>query len=568
MSGRRRRLILCDPCLDRIGAHPWAYARALASAAAAAGMECEVVCHERFVAPAGSAPRLRPLLSRHGHSRLTAFAELERLEISPARRPGAGWGAWLRPRDWLHADARRRRIARFAADIAPVVDAMRSGDLLLVATASELDVAGLAMAIAARRPPAGIGWHLQFHAPLVSAGPAAGDDGRLRRVRRLIGGALRRAAPHRLRFHATTAELAAEWTSAGAEGTGVLPWPVADRWAAAAAPSVASGTGPLRVSLLGDARAEKNSHLVAPLAGAVAADPALAARLRLAFQTNPGFPADSRRPADRAVAAALAAVRARGDGIVEAIDGPLDDDALLDEIGRADALLLPYDPARYRRRLSALLLEARAAGRVGIVSGGGWMARQYLRAHRAHATGLVALRPPLAEERVAAADLGAGTRAARGLHPPADADTAVVEAVWRPLAPGAGERGVPDAPLRVALEPVAGGGAALLAAAPDGGAVPAVFRIAAEGPRPATLVLEAPGPGGVHVAAVTVRWLRAGRAVPLGAEGIVLERPERAAEGLRELADHRDHYAATAAAAAADVARAHAPRAVLGELSA
>ena len=30
--------------------------------------------------------------------------------------------------------------------------------------------------------------------------------------------------------------------------------------------------------------------------------------------------------------------------------------------------------------------------------------------------------------------------------------------------------------------------------------------------------------------------------------------------------EHRDHYAASAAAAAADVARAHAPRRVLGEL--
>jgi len=33
MSGRRPRLVLCDPCLDRVGAHPWAYAVALAAAA-------------------------------------------------------------------------------------------------------------------------------------------------------------------------------------------------------------------------------------------------------------------------------------------------------------------------------------------------------------------------------------------------------------------------------------------------------------------------------------------------------------------------------------------------------
>lgn len=562
MSGRRPRLILCDPCLDRVGAHPWAYAVALAAAAAAEGMECDVVCHERFRAPAGPVPRVRPLLRRHGHSRLTAFAELERLESSPARRPGAGWGDWLRPRDWLRADGRRRRIARFAADIAPVIDGLSPGDVFLVATASELDVAGLAMAIAARRPPAGIGWHLQFHAPLLSAEPGDGDGGRIRRVRRLLGRALARAAPHRLRFHATTAELAAEWTLAGAEAADVLPWPVAERWAAGAAPAGSAAGGGVRVSLLGDARAEKNSQLVAAFADAIAADAALAARLQLAVQTNPGFPPDSRRPADRAVAEALAAVRSRRDGLVEAVEGPLGDDALLDEIGRADALLLPYDPVRYRRRLSALLLEARAAGRVGIVAGGGWMARQYLSAHRAHAARLLALLPPLAEEHAAPADLAVGQRLPRDLHPPTGADTAVVEVAWRPLAPPAGSTGAADAPLGVALGP----GAALLAAAPDGGAVPAVFRIGEGGPRPATVVLEAPGPGAVHVAGLTVRWLRAGRAVPLGAEGIVLARPDRGVDGLREFVEHRDHYAASAAAAAAEVARAHAPRRVLAEL--
>lgn len=561
----RGRIVVCDGCIDRVGAHPWAYASALFAAARRSGWDCDILSHRRFRPPDGfEAPgHVHPLLRRHGATRLTAFAELERL---PADAPGRRrWPCEA----WARAAARRRRVSGFAADIAPVIADLAPGDHFLVATASELDASGLARALAAVRPRAGIGWHLLFHAPLLAAGagPDDGPDARVARVRRLLDRAIAAALPHTLRFHATTEELAAEWLWAGAAGIGVLPYPVSSASIPAGADAL---HGPLRIALLGDARPEKNSHLVAPLARWLGDEASLAARVHLAVQTNPGFPPHSRHPADMAVAAALREIAGRRDAILEDLGGPLDAAAFRAEVDRADGLLLPYDARRYRHRLSALLLEALAAGKVPLVTPGGWMARRLLPALRTHVDALVAAHATLGVQRAAAAAVGAGEARSLPLHPPEGADVAVVEADWsrrersRPdAAPRPGDLPF-DTPLKVTLAPGAEPAGAVLAHPLDDRGTPALFRLRTP---PRRAVVEAPesGGGGVDVT-LSVRWLRCGVEPPLGGAGIVMRGPDAAGESLRELADHRDHYLATARRGAAAVAVAHAPEEVLRTL--
>ena len=220
MSAAPPRLILVDPCLDGPGSHPWQYAVAVLGAARRRGWGCDLVCRSTAELPAEACAgwRVWPVLRFPGASKLTAFAELDRLAPDGRARWQPPWAAWVRRR------RRRERVAAFATDLAPVVADLAPGDQLLVATASELDALGLAQAIDAARPPQGIGWHLQFHSPLLPPPPAEPDltTSRIARVGRCLDEAIRRAVPHRLRFHAPTRELAAEWSQVGAEPISLL----------------------------------------------------------------------------------------------------------------------------------------------------------------------------------------------------------------------------------------------------------------------------------------------------------------------------------------------------------
>ena len=81
------------------------------------------------------------------------------------------------------------------------------------AVASELEAIGLARAIAAARPPHGVGWHVQFHFPIFRG--FAPDYPRQERRFTAACDALRvaaaAAAPHAITYHATTDDLAAEY---------------------------------------------------------------------------------------------------------------------------------------------------------------------------------------------------------------------------------------------------------------------------------------------------------------------------------------------------------------------
>ena len=564
MTAPPARLILVDPCLDGAGSHPWQYAVAVLGAAQRRGWACELVCRSTARLPADAAAdwRVWPVLRFPGNSKLTAFAELDRLKADGRSRWQPPWAGWSRSRQ------RRRRVAAFAADLAPTIASLKPGDRVLVATASELDALGLAQAIHATHPPEGIGWHLQFHGPILAPdlSVSAGPDGRISRVSRLLDEALRLVAPHRLRFHTPTEELAAEWSLVGAEPVSVLPYPVDLPADPDAAPLLRPAAGRrLRIAMLGDARSEKNSQIAPALVDEIAAHPALYNRLHFAIQTNPGFHPRSRREADIAVRQALEAIESiahRAPEHVEPLAGPLTSSAYHRQLTAADALLLPYDQRRYRHRCSAVLLEALAAGKVGIVTGGGWMARRLQPALRAHVAWLDGLHPQAAVETFAIDAVPAGSVLTLPVTPPPGAGLAIVEVTWRALGPTA----LLDPPLTLTLGRAATPSSAILQADSSGAAVPVVFRLGRVSPTagPTTLTLATPARyQAVALSRLRIRWLQGGHAAPLGNVGIVITGADSAAEAIEELVSHADHYLAGAARAAAALRQAHAPETVL-----
>ena len=567
MTTSAPRLILVDPCLDGAGSHPWQYAVAVLGAARRRGWVCELVCRSTARLPADATAdwRVWPVLRFPGHSKLTAFAELDRLKVDGRPR-------WQPPWETLARSVRRRsRVAAFAADLAPTIASLAPGDRVVIATASELDAVGLAQAIHATRPPAGIGWHLQFHGPILALDSAAsaGPDGRISRASRLIDEAIRLAAPHRLHFHTPTEELAAEWSLVGAAPVSVLPYPTDLPADSDAVPLLRPTAGRrLRIAMLGDARSEKNSQIAPALVDEIAAIRPLRDRLHFAIQTNPGFDPRSRREADIAVGQALEAIESiahRSPELVEPLAGPLTSAAYHRQLTAADALLLPYDQRRYRHRCSAVLLEALAAGKVAIVTGGGWMARRLQPALRAHIDYLDGLHPQAAVETFAVDAVPAGGVLTLPVVPPPGAGLAVVEVTWRALGPPA----LLEPPLILTLGRSATPSSAILQADSSGTAVPVVFRLGHVSPTagPTTLTLATPAHHqAVALSGLRIRWLHGGNAAPLGNVGIVIAGADGAAEAIEELVAHADHYLAGAARAAVVLRQAHAPEAVLDGL--
>jgi hypothetical protein len=543
-----RRLILIDPCLADVGSHPYQCCLDLFAAAERSGLSCEAVSHRGFRPGPGQWPRahrLSPLLDSIGHSKYTAFGELDRLDRRgrPLLRIAPPWAG-------RHAERRRaERIEAFARAIQPIVRGVSPGDVVLLATASELDVAGLARAIREAGGPTGASWHAQFHYPLYRGflEDFPRQERRLDRVRRLLAAAVREAAPHRLHLHVTTDELAAHYRRLGVAEVTVLPYPV--RAVARAAGTV----GVTRIAALGDARPEKNSHLLADVVERAAADPLLAGRMTFAVQSNFGFPERSTAPRDRAVRRSIERLRARRDAGVELLDGPLVGEPYVAELARADAMLLAYDQDRYRCRCSGVTLEAVASGIVPIVTGGGSMARLLAEPIRRHADAVVESGRAAGTVPTSCSMDGRIVRAGQPwqipIEPPTGDGTVVARLAWRAVGDDAYH--VPAAVVTLAIDGLPSRSTVLQADA-GGRDVAAVFACPRGNPaRPLRLVVApAESASAIDLASVAVAVVETGEPTPRSAAGIVVasggDLVDGVVDSLRELARHPEHYRWTA----------------------
>ena len=568
-----RQFLLLDPCLERIGSHPFHYACEILAAAEAFGCSCTLATQRGFIADATwpASWHVHPAFTHSGYSKYTAFGELDRLDAR-GRKPlrfSWPWSAW-------HAARRRAaRIEAFARDVQPLLGSLQNKDVVLLATASELDAAGLARAIAACRPPAGIAWHVQFHYPLYCgfAGDFAAQQRRLQRVQRLLQTAVATAKPHVLHFHTTTAELAAQYDRLGIGPVSELPYPAQIPGNVRAfTPRSDSEGQTLRVAILGDSRPEKNSHLLAEIVAAASRDPCLAGRLQFAVQSNLGFPANSTVPEHAAVRAALHALKQQPQSLVELLAGPLAADGYAREIQAADVMLLPYDQQRYATRCSGILLEALAAGVVPIVTGGGWMSRQLADPLRLHAESILAASQTLSTQRVTAPRIEALRPFLLPIEPPGSArssgavhDVIAVDLTWQ----ASGSACLCEPPMRLALEGIATRPPVVVNADPLQRTVTVLFPIDADAVpnlagrsdrdgsdksagRLRLICAPASGAQSVALESIGIRWIACQRCVPAGAVGVVIDcdgtESQNVVGALREVVRHADHYRGSAIA--------------------
>jgi len=562
---RRPRLVLIDPGLEPTtpGAGSSHAARYVLPLLAAAGDRSGVLVGRRGFRGACPLPvdcLVHDTLLHGTHAKVTAAGELDRLD-------DRGRWRWKLEPPWAAWHSRRRRaerIAAFAAGVLPALAELQPGDVVFVSTASELEVMGLARAIARVAPPRGIGWHVQFHTPLERgfAADRPRQARRLERIRRLLTTAHAVAAPHPLHLHATTPELAAEYRRLDAGDCDVLPYPIS----VGVGPLPArTASGPLRLAALGDARPEKNTHRLLEVVEAVQGDPLLAGAVHFVVQRNLGFPPDSTAAEHEAVRRCLAGL-ARRQG-VDLLDGPLAEDRYAHHLASADVALLPYDQGRYRTRLSAILLETMAAGGVPIVSGGGWMARQLEELLRQHVERVVAA--SAGAEPVPLAALAAPTIGRAGLPVaitlPARTTAVLVDIDW----PIAGDAALAEPPLRVSFAEAEQASATVVTAPTTTGPGRTLFPCPpAATSRPARLLLRpAVGADRVALDRVCVRGLTGAAAPPAGAGGVVVDTATDLPAAIAEVVRHADHYRRTARAAAEIVRRFHSPAAVVARLT-
>ena len=568
-----RRFILIDPCLTDPGSHPFQYAIDVLTAAERAGFACEAVVNRGVLDHVAEWPRrfrLAPLLEASGHSKYTAFGELDRLgpHGAPRLRLAVPWAG-------RHAARRREeRIVRFAATIEPVVRGIGADDVVLIATASELEVAGLARAIRATGGSAGAGWHALFHYPLYRGlGPDfPRQERRLDRLRRLLAAAVADAAPARIHVHVTTAELAAQYARLGVGPVGVLPYPVRP----VGRETLPVANRPLRIAVLGDARPEKGSQHLAALVERVGDDPELRGRLAFAIQANTGCPATSRKAEDRAVLRSLArlATLARDPGdharcAVELLPGPLMGAEYEAQLARADATILPYDQRRYRYRCSGVLLESLASGIVPIVTGGGSMARILAGPIRDHVAALLARSRMIATVQYEAIRTAVARPWETTIDPPAAATAVVVSLRWR----DEGAAAILAVPATVEVVGETVSRAATMVAADADGRGKIVLPLVRRAGRPGPLRLRiapADHPAPLDLAAAVLTTIDAGTPAPVGQAGIVAPPDADVAASLvaavREFVRHADHYVRTAREQAAGFADGHSGRRVVETL--
>jgi hypothetical protein len=373
-----RKFILIDHSLRDQSGHHYPYAASVLQAAADAGFKPMLASHQAFTGGAALRPDWSryPVFSQPSYSPYTLDTQLAQpRRLHAVRRP---WSAWQR----------RQHAREFAAGLVRLFSQVKlaTGDVVFLATASELDLDGLTRHLQAAPQPDGVQWHLQLHFGIHRTRPvdydAAAGRAAESRMRASLARSLQRVGDTTLRFHCTTDELSAQYERLGVARFRTLPYPVHALFSAPRVGDRGAGDGsrslfeaPKRVACLGHARREKgHGHLPALLRGLW--DAGLADhRAQLVLQS----------PKPQLLAALQSRARALGnEAALIAAPAALDMQAYAELVRATDVGVLLYDGLRYYDRCSGILLELLAAGVPVVVPAACWLSRQIESAEAAY----------------------------------------------------------------------------------------------------------------------------------------------------------------------------------------
>jgi len=578
------KLVLLEHSLIDTGGHHFEYVRLLAQAARQHGRRVIVAAHRRFRAAAalGEGVEVIRAFRQTAYSRFSVLAGVRQL-LRPSKYPFLGLTAdfpnaigrrsiWDRWRQRRFRAARVTWINEFATDCRRVLDQLELDecDDVLVATASELELTGLALYLAGTPRTLLTNWHLQFHFGVaVGRPPEHDEDARpWAAARHAFSAALARIPYHRLSLYATTAELAQQFNRLGVRAVHPLPYPVDRQFCPRRVAAGGQDDEPLRLTCAGGVRREKGqkSHLET-LATAIASTHLATGRVRLVVQA--GSPNTTRR---------LCRKLKLADSAIEQQRHPLPAAEYRQLIERAAAGLFFYDSRRYYGRRAGILGEFLAAGRPVIVPAGSWLGDQLIDAITDHVDEMTT------EYRVAdptfLADMTWDSRnvplargvvsfdqwrnpftceaAVPGSDPRAAVRRAVVSFVWQwPREPGTYCRVELDQRDASGL-PVGRPQVQILGHRSAGGPVAAMFRIAEGVQRVGLRLTNAYADQAAGVGDLQLDWL--GAAVPCAAVGIAVAERVHWADAVAELVEHYAHYQTTARLFADPWRAAHDPR--------
>jgi len=558
-----RKFVLIDHSLQDLGGHHFPYAYSVLHAAQQAGWQPELVTHRRFK-ERSALPDQWPVhaLFRHeSYSRFTLDTQ--------AQRPDTG--STVATRWWQRLSARRAAGARtrlshaFADDCALLWSrtSIGPGDLVFVATTSELDLAGLGLFLERGIADPTIQWHLQFHFGLfVGREPDyPAQLATLVPLRTAFSQALERARgtcrDSPLKFWCTTPQLTEQYRRLEVAPFHTLIYPVHELFRPN--PSAQSLPQPLparRIACLGHSRREKGYGQLPLLLRELWPDWFGNGRAKLVLQTHRGR---QRRALERWVRELRAG--ASGGSVSEAaldfapFPLPLDGYARL--LCSADVGLMLYESARYYARCSGVLLEMQCAGVPVLVPAGGWLADQIEPHNQRYLDGLAA---------------GAGSPTPFGsndwIDVPPEAQALLLNFTWTQPAPA----GVYLRVSAVCESAPADSQAATPITAIVGPrdspnqSVHCVVRLPMPAARVSVQINRAwgTGPAPIHAA----YWRALPVAPPLGATGLTIAADEQLPRLLRDVMDHIDHYQSYARAAAPDCAAKHSAASIVAALTA
>ena len=285
---------------------------------------------------------------------------------------------------------RRRRAAHFARDCARLfaLESLDRGDVVFLATMSELDLWGLSEFLRSSGIGLDCDWHLQFHfgifhgrEPDYGAQHAAAEA-----MRDSLAGALRQSGQQRLHFHCTTEQLTTQYQSLGVARFATLTYPVHELFQ----PRPGAQAAPLRIACLGHSRREKGYGQLPPLLRALWDEWFGRGRAQLVLQTH--HPRQ-RRGLEQLVESMTPGGRTPPPAL-DFAGFPLPLAGYADLLCGADVGLMLYDSTRYYARCSGVLLEMLCAGVPVLVPAGGWLAAQIESVNQAYLDEIAARSAP------------------------------------------------------------------------------------------------------------------------------------------------------------------------------
>ncbi len=566
-----RKFVLIDHSLEDVGGHHYSYAREVLAATRRAGFEPVLATNRRFRERGAfaDATTVLPLFRNRSYTPLTFDMQAFRPGVQRAdRRPGlvALWRSY-----------RRARLARaFAQDCRSLFDRVRlsAGDQVFLATASEIDLAGLSAFLRANRAFPEIDWHVQFHFGIFQGRDP--DYGAQSVAEEALRGVFRAALAglegQRLRCYCTTEALSVQYRRLGVASFETLPYPVnADLRAAQPSVSAAQpmpGAAAVRIACLGHARREKGLNALHAVIDGLWGDYLRDGQAQLLVQTH-------RRKARHELNARVAARGAHGaTPPLLFAPFPLDLAAYTALVRSAGIGLLLYDSARYYARCSGVLLELLCSAVPVIVPAGCWLSEQIAEANQSHldelATGAQPIAAHFTQEGSPEGQTLRCSRESAAFETRVEAACSLLLVRYR-LTAGAG----PGRYLRWELSQRDAGGALLAASPLDSvvvGSRVAGFNSVAFALDPHARSLRLQVCNAWHdeptsigpVACLT----RSGAAAPLAAVGLAVHEPAQAAAALEEVLRHYAHYRRGAAALALQCADYHNADRLLGQLTA